>query len=183
MPRFLSHRIPGLVLVGLAGLASACAPTGARYTLVPAGEPTVTEPAVASPAAPTGDAQLDAFLAELASEIDRHDWRAIALRLEGPAYADLYEEAIAAGASPETASAALIARALGLEALATDLAPSFASLNRIEVVTLRSTEGFPGNVIRVAGDVRLEDDARLPLTAFVQRAPDTGRFKLILSRT
>lgn len=171
-----------LAILGLALVASACSPTGVRYTAVPTGEPAVTEPAVAAPAAPTGDRQLDVFLADLASALDREDWYSVARMIEGSVYADLHDEAVASGLSPEAASARLIADALGLGQLEVSGIEPFQGLGQIQVVTLRESETMVNGVIQIRGDVRLTDHRRLPLTAFAQRAPDTGRYRLILSR-
>ena len=172
----------GLAVLGLALSTSACAPDGLRYTVVPRGEPAVTRPAVAAPAAPTGDRQLDAFLADFAASVDRKDWYEVARLLEGPTYADLHDAAVAAGDTPEAAAAALIAEALGLTSLGEPGPDPFSSLNRIQGVTLRTVTKLPNGVVRVQGDVRLGEDRRDVLTAFVRRAPDTKGFRIILSR-
>lgn len=171
-----------LVLAGLVGIASACAPDGVRYTVVPTAEPALTQPAVAAPAAPTGNRQLDAFLSHFASAVDRRDWYAIARMLDGRAYADLHDAAVAEGETPEAASAALIADAIGLRALVTSSSTPFSELNQIRVVTLRETTALPNGVIRIQGDVRLADDRRAVLSAFVRQATDTRSYRIILSR-
>ena len=172
------HALAVLVLVAL---APACTPPGVQYSVVPSAPKASTRPAEAQPVAPTGDRQLDAFLAEFASALDRHDWYAVARWLDPPTYAELHDAAVAAGATPEAAAATLIASALGLDALAPsgDEAP-FAGLDRTLVVTLREASAIGSGVTRVQGDVRLADDSRLPLNAFVQKA--SGRYRLVLSR-
>ena len=176
-----SWRLPALLLA-LASLASACAPNGLRYTLVPKGGPAVTRPAVAAPAAPTGNRQLDAFLETFASAIDRGDWYSIARMLEGPAYAEQHDAAVASGMTPEAAAAHLIASAIGLGALEEMSAAPFAGLDQIRVVTLRTTTALPGGVTRVQGDVRLDGNQTADLNAFVRLAPDLKRYRIILSR-
>ena len=170
-----------LVVLTLIALAPACTPPGVQYSAVPSAPKAATRPAEAQPVAPTGDRQLDAFLAEFASALDRHDWYAVARWLDPPTYADLHDEGVAAGATPEAAAATLIASALGLDALAPSGAEApFAGLDRILVVTLREASEIGSGVTRVQGDVRLADDSRLALNAFVQKA--SGRYRLVLSR-
>ena len=175
--RGLRHALAVLALVAW----SACAPPGLQYSAVPTAPEAATRPAEAQPVAPTGDRQLDAFLAELASALDRHDWYAVARWLDAPTYGDLHDAAVAAGATPEAAAATLIAGALGLDALAPSGAEAaFAGLDRIRVVTLRESSAIGSGVLRVQGDVRLDDDSRLALNVFVQKA--SGRYRLVLSR-
>ncbi|GAB5534683.1 MAG: hypothetical protein Rubg2KO_09320 [Rubricoccaceae bacterium] len=176
-----SWPLPALLLV-LAAVASACAPDGLRYTLVPKGDPAETQAAVAVPAAPTGDRQLDAFLADFASAIDRGDWYSIARMLEGPAYAEQHDAAVASGDRPEAAAARLIAGAIGLASLEEMGAEPFSGLDRIQVVTLRTTTDLPTGVTRIQGDVRLDGGEVADLSAFVRLAPDLKRYRIILSR-
>lgn len=177
----LRPRVSLAVLV-LAIVASACAPDGLRYTLVPKGGPAETRPAVAAPAAPTGDRKLDAFLEDFASAIDRGDWYAVARMLEAPAYADLHDAAVASGATPEEAAARLIAGAIGLGSLEETGATPFAGLDRIRVVTLRTTTELRTGVTRIQGDVRLDGGQTADLSAFVRLAPDLKRYRILLSR-
>ena len=177
--RVFRRRAASVALVALLA-AAGCTPTAPRYTVVPTSPEAQARPAEAAPAVPTGDVKLDAFLAEFAAALDRKDWRAIARRLDAPTYADLHDAEVAGGATPAAAASALIADALGLATLAGTEAAPFSGLDRIRVVTIRDASEVNDGVVRVRGDVRLDDDTRLPLNAFVRTV--AGRYRIVLSR-
>ncbi|MDT7856976.1 hypothetical protein RQM47_10020 [Rubrivirga sp. S365] len=147
------------VAVALAGgFLGGCAATSSDLPTL-AAAPT---PAVAGPAAPTGDAALDTFLADLAAAIGLHDWAAVAAALDPAAYGARVapgRPAPPAGAAPDEAARAVIAEALGLSV----------PLDAIRVVTLRAAERGPGGAVAVTGDVRRDDGAHRPISFSVRR--------------
>ncbi|MDT0632511.1 hypothetical protein [Rubrivirga litoralis] len=145
---------PAAVAVALAvGFLGGCAATSSDLPTL-AAAPT---PAVAGPAAPTGDAALDAFLADLAAAIGLHDWAAVAAALDPAATAEL--GATGRPAPPDEAARALVAEALGLSV----------PLDAVRVVTLRAAERGPGGAVAVTGDVRRDDGEHRPIAFSVRR--------------
>lgn len=135
-----------------------------------AGIPTVAQNgpiATAQPVIPTGDPELDDFLAELAAAIDRKDWRGVALRMEPDAFAE--QRAFLTEAGRPAAAAQVIAETLGLGSLYHD-SESWEGLDRIRVVTFRQhavqTPGIAGGegFDVIEGSVRLDDGTTLPLS-------------------
>lgn len=178
----------GLALAALALVASACAPSAPapaetpehliapQYRVLPSVPATETV-AEAQPAVPTGSLQLDAFLAELAAALDRHDWRGAAARFDPAAYAEQWALISGAGASDEAAAVQALAETLGMQGLLqpydTFRSDPLSRLERLRVVTFREVESRRMGVAEVRGDVRLDDGARVPLLFSVQPMGDT----------
>lgn len=135
---------------------------GAALPSVPADADVV---AVAQPVAPTGDDRLDAFLADLAAAIDRHDWRGVAMYTAPEPLEIVFRTAQASGDSPRDAAARGVARMLGLRDIAAGADP-FARLDAVRVVTLRTVgamNDLPGVQYVVEGDLRLDSGETLPM--------------------
>jgi len=179
----------GLALLALVTLTSACASTppdrvqappehllATQYRVlpsVPAEEPI----AEAAPVVPTGDRQLDAFLAELAAALDRHDWRGAASMLEPDSYAEQWALIDASRQNAEASAVQALAETLGMQGILrpydtlTD-APA-ARLDRLQVVTFREVIPNLDGSVTVRGDVRLDDGTRFPIDFLLQPMGDT----------
>lgn len=127
--------------------------------------------AEAQPVAPTGDAELDAFLAGFAAAVDRHDWRGVAARSDARLLLADFDAAVGAGDAPRQAAGRALARLFGLGAVAESPAP-FDRLDAVRVITLRTTmamNDLPGVRYLVEGDLRMDDGSTLPLTLHIDR--------------
>lgn len=177
-----------LCLIGLFALASACAPSApdthetpehliaTQYRVLPSVP--ATEPvAEAQPAVPTGNRQLDAFLAELAAAIDRQDWRGAASRFDPAPYAEQWALIVGEGRSEVAAAVQVLAETLGVQGLLqpydTFAADPIARLDRIQVVTFRDVELSRMGTAQIRGDVRLDDGSRFPLLFSIQPMGDS----------
>ena len=178
-----------VAFLALLCVASACsAPGGVQETpehllapqyrvlpSVPAEEPI----AEASPAIPTGNGQLDVFLAELAAALDRHDWRGVAATFEPDSYAEQWTLIQATRQNPVSSAVQALAETLGMQGIlrpydTLDDAP-LQRLERLQVVTIRDVTRQPGGDVQVQGDIRLDDGSRLPLDFLLQPMGDTYR--------
>ena len=177
-----------IVLLGaMVMLASACTSSGEvasvpdhllapQYRVLPSVSD--SEPvAEAQPAVPTGNRQLDGFLAELAAALDRHDWRGVAARFDPAQYAEQWAFITGEGASDDAAAVQVIAETLGMQRLLqpTDTfeADPLSRLGRLRVVTFREVEPRRMGTAQIRGDVRLDDGTRLPLLFSIQPMGDT----------
>lgn len=159
------------------GLLGGCATAPPDpYRALPAVPPPETV-ALAHPAVPTGDAALDAFLADLAASIDRQAWRAVAQAFDADAYAARYAGVRDGAVSDEAAAVRVVAESLGLDLFGT-APPSLDGLGRIRVVTFREATRRPDGSTRVTGDVRLDDGRTLPLAFGVRPGPPTYRVEV-----
>lgn len=175
-----------LAFLGLAALASACsssAPTPVPEHLlapqyralpsVPATEPV----AEAQPVVPTGTRQLDAFLAELAAALDRHDWRGVAAAFEPESYAEQWALIQESRQNAVASAVQALAETLGMQGI---LRPydTFEDapvdrLERLQVITLREVIPRSAGTVQVRGDIRLDDGSRIPLDFLLQPIGDT----------
>ncbi|MEO0560363.1 MAG: hypothetical protein AAF170_19520, partial [Bacteroidota bacterium] len=184
----LSSWRPVLALLFLASVASACASSppeavetpehllAPQYRVLPSVP--ATEPvAEAQPAVPTGNRQLDAFLAELAAALDRHDWRGVAARFDPAQYAEQWALVTGDGANDGAAAVQVLAETLGMQGLLQPIgtfeADPVSRLERIQVVTFREVEPRRMGTAQIRGDVRLDDGSRLPLQFSIQPMSDT----------
>ncbi|MEM1056691.1 MAG: hypothetical protein AAGI52_14310 [Bacteroidota bacterium] len=142
-------------------------PEAGPYAGIPSVEATGPV-AEAQPIFPTGDPELDAFLADLAAAIDRHDWRGVAQRMEPVGFTE-QRAFLAANGSAEAPAAQLIAETLGIGDLY-HASPGWDGLDQIRVVTFREyavqTPGIAGGeaIELISGTVRLENGRTLPLS-------------------
>lgn len=179
-------RVAIVLILGL--FASACTPAvptapanppehliATQYRVLPSVP--ATEPvAEAQPAIPTGNAALDAFLAELAAALDRHDWRGVASRFDPASYAEQWALISDDGASEEAAAVQVLAETLGMQDLLqprdTFGADPVSRLERIQVVTFREVDPRRMGTAQIRGDVRLDDGTRLPFQFSIQPMGD-----------
>jgi len=153
----------------------AAPPADGPYAGIPS-RPAEGPIATAQPVAPTGSEALDQFLAELAADIDRHDWLGVARRMDPEVFPE-QRAFLAAGGRDAVAAPQLLAETLGIRGLF-DGPPSWRALDRIAVVTLRvhdvQTPGAAGGagIDVVEGDVRLEDGTTLPLSILLSPRGD-----------
>ncbi|GAB5534684.1 MAG: hypothetical protein Rubg2KO_09330 [Rubricoccaceae bacterium] len=176
-----------IALIALLSVASACsAPRvvsetpdyllAEQYRVLPAA-PTGEPIAEAVPAIPTGDAALDRFLAELAAALDRQDWRGVVARFESESYAEQWALINESRQDPEGSAVQVLAETLGMQTIlrpfGTLETTLLERLDRIRVVTLRDVSPSASGTVRVSGDVRLDDNTRLPLDFSLQPMGDT----------
>ena len=160
-----------LALLALAACAGSPTPLAPEASGPYAGIPEVKSDgmtAEAQPVAPTGDNELDAFLADVAAAIDRHDWYTVAKVMEAGSFAE--QRALIETKRSDGAAAQIIGETLGLGSLVdyTGGRP-WKGFDTIEVITLRSammnTPGIAGGEasVTVEGDVRVASGDTLPI--------------------